>query len=115
MSPMTNASSGRVRTSPIQNRRAMSTSSGSGPSTALTVRGSSAMPQIGHDPGASRTICGCIGHVHSVRGPEGASGSSAMPHFGQLPGPRWRISGCIGHVYMLSATGGAPSAITLHT
>jgi hypothetical protein len=56
-------------------------------SSIVTVRGSSAMPQIGQLPGASRTISGCIGQVHSVF-VTGAtvSGSSAMPHFGQAPG-----------------------------
>jgi len=31
-----------------------------------------------------------MGHVHFVRGRDGAgaTGSSAIPHFGQLPGPR---------------------------
>jgi hypothetical protein len=98
MSPMTKASSGSVSTSPIQNRRIIPTSSGSGPSTAPTVRGSSAIPQIGQDPGASRTISGCIGQVHSGRGPDATTGSSLMPHFEQLPGLRWRTSECIGQV-----------------
>ena len=41
------------------------------------VRGSSAIPQIGQFPGASRTICGCIGQVHSVRWEgRGVDGSS---------------------------------------
>ncbi len=59
------------------------------------------MPQIGHGPGAPRTICGCIGQVYSLRldGAVTVTGSSAMPHFGQLPGPAFLISGCIGHVY----------------
>jgi hypothetical protein len=59
------------------------------------------MPQIGQLPGASRTICGCIGQVHStfVGAAVGATGSSAMPHFGQAPGFDWRTSGCMGHVY----------------
>jgi hypothetical protein len=59
------------------------------------------MPQIGHVPGASRTIWGCIGHVYSTRaraGAAGVTGSSAMPHFGHVPGPSLRISGCIGQV-----------------
>jgi hypothetical protein len=43
----------------------MSTSSGLD-SSPVGVRGSSAMPQIGHAPGASRTISGCIGQVHSA-------------------------------------------------
>jgi hypothetical protein len=42
-----------------------------GAALALGVIGSSAMPQIGHAPGASRTIWGCIGQVHFV--PGGAS------------------------------------------
>jgi len=65
------------------------------------------MPQIGQEPGASRTICGCIGQVYSVRltGAVTVAGSSAMPHFGQLPGPGCLISGCMGQVY--SACGSA--------
>src|ERR1017187_6976938 len=67
----------------------------------VASRGSSAMPQIGHEPGASRTICGCIGHVYSVRldGAETVTASRAMPHFGQLPEPVCLISGCMGQVY----------------
>ncbi len=49
--PISSATTGRVRTSPIQNRRVMSISSGFGPASALTSTGSSAMPQIGHEPG----------------------------------------------------------------
>ena len=45
---------------------------------AAAVRGSSAMPQIGHEPGSARTICGCIGQVYST--PVGAIGfSEAFP------------------------------------
>jgi hypothetical protein len=78
----------------------MSRSSGLASSSADTVRGSSAMPHMGQAPGASRTICGCIGQVHwvAVAFGAGASGSSAIPHLGQGPGPSWRTSGCIGHV-----------------
>jgi hypothetical protein len=43
----------------------MSRSSGFASST-VTVRGSSAMPQIGQLPGSARTISGCIGQVYSV-------------------------------------------------
>ena len=58
------------------------------------------MPQIGHAPGASRTISGCIGQIHSVFVWSSIdTGSSAIPHFGQAPAPACRISGCIGHVY----------------
>ena len=76
----------------------MSSSSGL-VSSRVTTRGSSAIPQIGHDPEASRTISGCIGHVHSVF-VSGAAviGSSAMPHFGHAPGPCWWTSGSMGHV-----------------
>ena len=93
------ASSGSVSAAPTQKRRVMETNSGFS-SLAETVRGSSAIPQMGQEPGASRTICGCIGQVYSVRD-EGASmvaGSSAIPHFGQLPGPALCTSGCMGHV-----------------
>ena len=44
-------------------RRVMSTSSGLGASSSATMRGSSAMPQIGQAPGPSRTTSGCIGQV----------------------------------------------------
>ena len=47
----------------------MSASSGLGPVSAVTVTGSSAIPQIGHEPGPGRRISGCIGHVHSVTSP----------------------------------------------
>jgi hypothetical protein len=50
----------------IQNRRVIATSSGSGAVSSAGTRGSSAMPQIGQVPGASRTISGCIGHVYST-------------------------------------------------
>jgi hypothetical protein len=43
----------------------MVSSSGFAVSAAVIVFSSSAMPQIGHAPGAARTICGCIGQVHS--------------------------------------------------
>ena len=53
---------GTVNTRLAQNLRLMSSSSGFRSSTA-TVRGSRAIPQIGHAPGPVRTISGCIGHV----------------------------------------------------
>ena len=34
-----------------------------GPAAAVTVSGSRAMPQIGHEPGPTCRICGCIGQV----------------------------------------------------
>jgi hypothetical protein len=57
-------SSGTDNNTPTQNRRVMSRSSGFSPSVPVGVMGSSAMPQIGQEPGSDRTICGCIGQVH---------------------------------------------------
>ena len=56
-------------------------------SSNVTVRGSSAMPHIGQEPGSERTISGCIGQTYSVFtvGADGAAGSRAMPHLGQAP------------------------------
>ena len=51
MSTMAIKNSGTLSTRLIQNRRDMSTSSGLAASSAVTVRGSSAMPQIGQLPG----------------------------------------------------------------
>src|SRR5271165_428050 len=94
MLPMAIASSGAVSTRLTQKRRVMSRSSELSSST-VTVRGSSAMPQIGQLPGSDRTISGCIGQVYSVfvAGIAGDSGSKAMPHFGHGPGPTCRTSG----------------------
>src|SRR5277367_1148174 len=60
------ASSGAVRARLIQKRWVISRSSGFSSSVAEIVRGSSAMPQMGHDPGLGRTISGCIGQVYST-------------------------------------------------
>ena len=94
------ASIGEPSATLIHSRLVISISSGFD-SSAVTSRGSSAMPQIGQLPGPARTICGCIGQVYSVRfdGAETVTGSRAIPHFGQLPGPICFTSGCIGHVY----------------
>src|ERR1035437_11090391 len=96
------ASIGTARATLIHSRLVISASSGL-ESSAVTSRGSSAMPHMGHEPGASRTISGCIGQVYSVPFVGGftVAGSSAMPHFGQLPGPGCLISGCMGQVYSL--------------
>ena len=92
---------GSERAALIQNRRVMSTNSGFGASSRVIVLGSKAMPQIGHEPGSSRTISGCIGQTYSVRvaGAASVSGSRAMPHFGQAPGLDSRTSGSIGQTY----------------
>ncbi len=108
-----------VSATQTQNRRVISTSSGFFSSATLTVLGSSAMPQIGQSPGASRTISGCIGQVYSVlsMGSAAMEGSSAMPHFGQSPGPCRRTSGSMGQVYSLEASlrtaEGAAAACTI--
>ena len=56
------------------------------------------MPQIGHDPGAGRTISGCMGQVYSVRVEDttGISDSRAIPQEGQAPGLGSRTSGHMG-------------------
>src|SRR5439155_1662748 len=66
MPDMPRRRTGAVRTRLTQNRRLMAVSSGFGSSSAVTVRGSSAMPQIGQEPGSSLTISGCIGQVNSA-------------------------------------------------
>ena len=65
--------------------------------SAVTVRGSSAMPQMGQDPGWSRTISGCMGQVYWVSvAATGISGSRAMPQEGHAPGFDSRTSGHMG-------------------
>src|SRR5215469_18342679 len=101
MLPIAITSSGAVSTTPIQKRRVISRSSGFSSVVAVTVRGSSAIPQIGHEPGSDRTISGCIGHVYSVRVVgSGLSGSSAIPHDGHGTGLGSRTSGHIGQTYI---------------
>ena len=97
-------SKGRVNAVLTQNRRFMSISSAFS-SSPVTTRGSSVIPQIGQKPGASRTICGCIGQVYSIFsvGGVGMNGSRVISHFGHEPGCGWRISGCIGQVYLVLA------------
>src|SRR5271170_2727741 len=56
----------------IQNRRVISRSSSFGAASAVACSGSSAMPQIGHEPGPCWRISGCIGQVKIV--PGGGSG-----------------------------------------
>ena len=67
-SAIATTSTGIARIADTQNRRVIFSSSGFVSSSALTSIGSSAIPQIGHDPGSFRTISGCIGQVYS-RGP----------------------------------------------
>src|SRR5580704_14800093 len=95
MADMAAISSGAVNTRLIQKRRVMSRSSELSSAAAVTVRGSSAMPQIGHEPGPGRTISGCIGQVYSVRVAAGTSGSRAIPQDGHAQGFVARTSGHI--------------------
>ena len=70
----------------VQKRHVMSRRSGFSSCAVVIVLGSSAIPQIGHAPGPSRTISGCIGQVHWVLvAAAGSSGSNAIPHLGQVP------------------------------
>jgi hypothetical protein len=64
MSPIARTSSGTVSAAAIHNRRDMSANSGFESSVAVIVLGSSAIPQIGQDPGPRCTISGCIGQVY---------------------------------------------------
>src|SRR5579863_4632571 len=106
MADMAIISSGGVNTRLTQNRRVMSRSSELSCAAVVTVRGSSVMPQIGHEPGPGRTISGCIGQVYSVRVvATGMSGSSAMPQEGQAPGLDSLTSGHIGQTYLAAAAG----------
>src|SRR5262245_64266297 len=98
MSDIARKAIGALKTTQAQKRRVISTSSGLLSSSKVTVLGSSAIPQIGQDPGSERTISGCIGQTYSVfsAGAGGASASRAIPHFGHGPGFGIRTSGCIG-------------------
>src|SRR5712692_5585446 len=98
MSDIARKKIGAVSAKQIQNRRVMSISSGFASSSRVTVLGSSAIPQIGQEPGSWRTISGCMGQTYSVfiEGAEGAAGSRAMPHLGQAPGLDSRTSGSMG-------------------
>lgn len=97
---------GRLSTAATRRRRRMSASSGLGPSWTPTETGSSAMPQIGHSPGPSCRISGCMGQVHSPsRGPVSACGGGAL-----CPPCSWWAAGCPGWVCWCAAgAGGCPS------
>ena len=62
--PIVSTTKGTATAALIHMRRVKSVNSSLGASEGKT--GSSAMPQIGQDPGASRMICGCIGQVYCV-------------------------------------------------
>ena len=83
MSDIPSASTGIASATLIQKRRVIETSSGFSSSSTVTVRGSSAIPQIGHEPGSGRTISGCIGQVYSTR-VAGAAGISGFQRHAAL-------------------------------
>ena len=87
---MPSTSTGIASAAATQNRRVMSASSGLGPDSAVTVTGSSAIPQIGHAPGPERRISGCIGHVHSATSP--AVAPAAVAAAGATGCPAWSDS-----------------------
>ena len=76
--PMAIIRTGIVSTSPIQNLREKSTSSGSGPASGSGKPfGSRAMPHFGQLPGPICSISGCIGQVYTAftsTGPTGVEG-----------------------------------------
>ena len=82
------STTGADKTRLTQKRLLILMSSGFSSSSAVTVRGSRAIPHFGQSPGLSLTTSGCIGHVHSVfaGAASRARGSSAIPHLGQSPG-----------------------------
>ena len=61
--PISSPNTGAASTRPIQKRRLMSPSSAFGPVSPVAVTGSRAMPQIGHGPGPTWRIWGCMGQV----------------------------------------------------
>src|ERR1700722_12495662 len=97
MVPIVIASSGVVSARLIHKRPVMLRNSELS-SGVVTVRGSSAMPQIGQFPVPVRIISGCIGHAYSilVDAIAGDCRSSAMPHFGHGPGFACCTTGHIG-------------------
>ena len=74
-------SKGTASTADSQNRLVKSISSGLGASSSDGSSGSSAMPQIGHVPGFSRRISGCIGHVHIAPGEARGSGRGVSDRY----------------------------------
>jgi hypothetical protein len=73
------ANTGSVRPRLTRKRRDMSLSSGFSSCSALGLIGSSAMPQIGHEAGSSRTISGCIGQVQRLPGAAARAGGGPPP------------------------------------
>ena len=86
IAPMASARRGTVRARETRNRRVMSSSSVVLSSARVTVRGSSAMPQMRQGPGFVSSTSGSIGQTYSTSGPGGAAGRSGS-------GPRGRHRG----------------------
>ncbi len=61
--PMSRITIGTLSATAAHSRRFMSKSSSLGPWSSVASSGSSAMPQIGHEPGPSWRISGCMGQV----------------------------------------------------
>src|SRR3954454_9120256 len=78
--------SGTVTATLTQKRRVISSNSGWASSPPVTSRGSNAMPQIGHAPGLSRTISGCIGQVYCALTGAGAGSLPSLSNFFLQPG-----------------------------
>ena len=77
MSAIVSTKTGAASAAAIQNRRVMSTSSGFGPASRVMTIGSSAMPQRGQGPGASRTTSGSMGQVYCTVSPSPTTGGGA--------------------------------------
>jgi hypothetical protein len=101
ISPMASNSTGTLRQRLTQNRRVMSSCSGLRSSPAVTMRGSSAMPQMGHAPGPGRTISGCMGQVYSA-GP-GPGAGAGTPGDGAPAGSRNRSGSASNRALQLAA------------
>jgi len=78
-SPIASRTSGSVSAAENQKRRFMSRSSWLSSSSGESAFGSSAIPQMGQVPGASRTISGCIGQVYAPTLGVAAGGASGCP------------------------------------
>ena len=65
----------------------MSSSSGFVSSARVTVRGSSAMPQMGQGPGFVSSTSGSIGQTYSTLAPGGAGASGAGALIAAIEGP----------------------------
>ena len=77
ISVIARANTGKPIAAAIQNRRRMSISSRFGPSSAVTMSGWSAMPQLGQGTGSVSRTSGHIGQTYTVPGGAGAASTAA--------------------------------------